>query len=180
VGVALIGGSHRLPFDLRRWVPRHDLYSANKRPAICSHTAKGLQVDQAKPKPNSNHRTTMSTEPKSIDPMVDVLVAGLAELQRRIKDRTLTSLHKGEKLKTLRIHLTEREVELRKTVSTVLCMHVGQMVSQALVLRVALSRLVDEAQRSLTDPVLAEKLKAEVLDLRAKKVPEVERANDDE
>src|SRR5262245_55084030 len=117
--------------------------------------------------------TTVPTITKAIsDEMVEVLLEGLAEFRRRVKDGSLQSLKSGDNLRTLRIHLTERELVLRNTVRSILGMHVGKEIPQALVLRVALNRLVADAQRSLSDPALAAELRQQVLELRAKRVPE--------
>lgn len=114
---------------------------------------------------------------KPLDPIVcEAVLVGLAELRRRIKTKTLSSLNPGRRrgggTKHFRqnLFLTPTEVQLRRAIGHALSLHLGQTVAQSLVMRLALYRLATDATASLRDTELAATLKTELLAVRNERI----------
>jgi len=106
---------------------------------------------------------------------IAALEAGLAEVKRNGPYAPQSNL--GKKLASMRpkgeaklirsnIWITAHEWGLRNLLSHIMTMHLGRPVGQALIVRLGLRVLAAEAQRSLKDPVVAARLKAELMAVR--------------
>ena len=102
----------------------------------------------------------------------DAIVSGLQQLKMR---RLTIRYGQRDAAKTRirsQMYFTDTEARAWKTLEVVCAMAVGRPVSKALVIRLALSRLLTSAGKSVSDPVEREKLKAEILALREERARE--------
>lgn len=67
------------------------------------------------------------------------------------------------------LFLAKREHEGLQVMSHTLAQHVGRPVAQALTVRLALHRLGEEAERSLSDPAVAARLKNDLMSVRSER-----------
>jgi hypothetical protein len=89
------------------------------------------------------------------------LQAGL--VLARLRGPKLSASKSGAKRIRAQLFLSPAEHASIGLVGSTLAFHLGRPISRAIVTRLALYRLVTDAHRSLNDPVLAARMKAEVL-----------------
>jgi hypothetical protein len=116
---------------------------------------------------------TPNIEPTVTESEIAALRAGLVEARRRgVQTLIATTGPVGNRHKHVRTQLfmTTDEHAALKLMRHTLSFHVGRQVAQTLTVRLALSRLMDECRRSLSDPAAAAKMKADLLAVRAERI----------
>lgn len=103
------------------------------------------------------------------------IVAGLEQLWRNsarpLKIRYGEAAGSKTRIRQ-QLYLTSLEHQSWKAVEVACAMAVGRPVSAALLMRVGLHHLLKVCAKSLTDPVVREKLKADILQAREDRVKE--------
>lgn len=110
----------------------------------------------------------MNTEHTITDTERADLRAGLAEARKRGPKLSATR-QPGTTHLRCQLFITREEHTGLGLVGTTLALNMGRPVSRAIVTRLALYRLMNDALRSLNDPALAARLKAEALAVRGER-----------
>lgn len=100
---------------------------------------------------------------------IATLRAGLAEARRRGAETLSATIGPpGSRRRHVRtqLFLAADEHAALKLMQSVLSLHVGRRVAQTLTVRLALHRFMAECQRSHSDPVVAAKMRADLLAVR--------------
>ncbi len=113
--------------------------------------------------------TPPDTAPQSV-PVTALLsvVEGKRRGQQRLSATTGPADARHKHIRT-QLFLAHHEHAGLKALGHTLALHVGRPVAQALTVRLALQRLGAEAERSLTDPAVAERLRTELLSVRSER-----------
>ena len=107
---------------------------------------------------------TPQSAPTISDDERAALQAGLAEARRR-GTKLSAAKRPGARIRAQLFLNIEEHTAIGLT-GNVLSLHMGRPISRAISTRLALYRLTQDAKRSLTDPALAARLKAEMLAVR--------------
>lgn len=95
--------------------------------------------------------------------------AWLAKSLADLKGRKLSAIKDGRTRYRHQLHLGVEEKRALSTMRCALMLHLGRPVSLALTMRLALLGLSKDCMKSLKDPAMAARLKAELLAIRAEK-----------